>query len=467
MAESIRYVVDTSGIRYVLGEELGRGGQGAVYSTEGGRLAVKLLFDRSPVRRDRLRNQLALVGRLPLEGLPLARPLRMLRSPEVGYVMELLTGMVPLIELIRPPKSAASILSWFVATGGLRRRLRLLGRIADVMAQLHGRSLAYGDPSPHNVFVSRATDVTEVRLIDADNLQYQSSPSATPIFTPGYGAPELLACRSGANTLTDAHAFAVMAFQVLSLVHPLLGDAVTEGEPEKEEQALRGVLPWIDDPTDTSNSSKHGWPRAEVLSDSLAKLFARTFGEGLRSPLSRPGLAEWAERLHAAADAALRCSACGWSYYLRRANCPQCDNPRPQYVLGVFHLWDPSLEPQGGVVRQPRSEGGKPVVAAAVTITDSDPLEIGERLHGTPSNNQGPGQLRIEKDGQRLVLHNTTQQRFRLISPTGAQIRELGAEPVPIRCEPGRASWQLHLGAADKLHRVVSFELRGDTEHAG
>lgn len=466
MAESSRYVVDTTGIRYPLGEELGRGGQGAVYSTEGGRLAVKLLFDRSPVRRDRLRNQLALVGRLPLEGLPLARPLRMLRPPEVGYVMELLTGMVPLVELIRPSKGAASALSWFVATGGLRRRLRMLGRIADVMAQLHGRGLAYGDPSPHNVFVSQATDATEVRLIDADNLQYQSSPSATPIFTPGYGAPELLAGRSGANTLTDAHAFAVMAFQMLSLVHPLIGDAVTDGEPEKEEQALRGELPWVDDPTDISNSSRRGLPRTEVLSDSLAKLFSRTFGEGLRSPISRPGLAEWAARLHAAADATLRCPACGWSYYLRRAHCPQCESPRPQYVLAVFHLWDPSLQPQGGVARRPRSEGGQPELASAVTLTDTDPLEISERLHGTPSQDKGQIMVRIQKDGQRLLLHNTSQQRFRLISPDGKQIRELGADPVPIRCETGRASWQLHLGAADTLHRIVSFELRGGTEHA-
>ena len=73
-------VTSVHGNRYRLGRELGRGGQGAVYEVEGGRLAVKLLNDRSARTRERLRDRLALVGRLPVEDLALARPLEQLRA---------------------------------------------------------------------------------------------------------------------------------------------------------------------------------------------------------------------------------------------------------------------------------------------------------------------------------------------------------------------------------------------------
>ena len=38
--------MDQNGVRYELGELLGRGGQGAVYAVKGGRLAVKLVAGR-------------------------------------------------------------------------------------------------------------------------------------------------------------------------------------------------------------------------------------------------------------------------------------------------------------------------------------------------------------------------------------------------------------------------------------
>ena len=85
-------VTSAHGTRYHLGRELGRGGEGAVFAVDGGRLAVKLLRDRSPRSRDRLRDRLAMVGRLPLEGLAVARPLEQLRPPHTGYLMELFTA---------------------------------------------------------------------------------------------------------------------------------------------------------------------------------------------------------------------------------------------------------------------------------------------------------------------------------------------------------------------------------------
>src|SRR5262249_50624883 len=153
----------------------------------------------------------AMVGRLPLEDLAVARPIEHLRSPDVGYVMELFTGMVPLRSLLRPPKDVDSVVRWYFATGGLRRRLRLLARAAEVFAELHGRGLVYVDPSPDNVFVSDTVDVSEVRLIDTDNLRTSTTPGRT-LYTPGYGAPEIVSETGAPNSLSDAYSFSLVAF---------------------------------------------------------------------------------------------------------------------------------------------------------------------------------------------------------------------------------------------------------------
>ena len=82
-------------------KELGRGGQGAVFAVKNGNRAVKIIFDRSPARRKALRQQLASVRMLfDIEKLFIARPTYILEAPYVGYVMELLTDMVPIGKLI-------------------------------------------------------------------------------------------------------------------------------------------------------------------------------------------------------------------------------------------------------------------------------------------------------------------------------------------------------------------------------
>ncbi len=242
MAEANKRVVDELGQVYELGKELGRGGQGAVFAVKNAKKAIKILFNCSPGRRIQLRQQLKQVQMLfDIKKLAIAQPLEMLKEPDLGYVMELLTDMTPISNLINIPKNTECLVEWYLEGGGLRRRLLLLARCAETLAQLHGKGLVYSDPSPNNIFVSSDIDNNEIiGLIDADNLHYESDASSIKCYTPEFGAPELITGKSGVNTLTDAHAFAVIAFKTLSLVHPLMGDMVTDGEPELETQALEG-----------------------------------------------------------------------------------------------------------------------------------------------------------------------------------------------------------------------------------
>ena len=461
MTSAPRQVTDMNGVRYALLRQLGRGGQGAVYEVDGGRLAAKIIFDSSTSRRERLRNQLTQVRRLSIADLEIARPIEMLRAPVLGYVMELLTGMQPLKSLGAVPKETGSPTEWYIGGGGLRRRLRLLARSADVLAALHGKGLVYSDPSPHNIFVSESPAATEIRFIDADNLHYASGAGVPSVYTPGYGAPELVRCASGVNSLTDAHAFSVLAFQTLSLAHPLVGDTVNDGPPDREEAAFEGRLPWIDHPTDESNRASYGIPRSLVLSRKLLDLAEGAFGAGLRDGAIRPGVSKWAESLHGAADATLSCPSCKGTYYFNVNICPWCEAPRAAFTIATFHLWDPSVGAGGELLKKPVEGGLRMVVAAVLGITDGETVSVTQRLaHGRDGAAGALPVVEVHFSGTRLSIKSLDGGHYRLSSPSGDRVVEVTDRVKDIRLDAGVASWRLHFGPPDCLHRVVKFELR-------
>ena len=138
---SLREVVDDDGRVWKLDRSLGGGGQGDVYSVAGHPLAAKILRDHDPIARAALRDRLAAVRRLPLQDLPVAHPIALLRPPYVGYVMRLVDGVQPLDDLLPSPR-VSDVGQWYLDSGGLRRRLRVLARLADVLLSIFtvGRS---------------------------------------------------------------------------------------------------------------------------------------------------------------------------------------------------------------------------------------------------------------------------------------------------------------------------------------
>src|SRR5581483_3658048 len=293
--------------------------------------------------QQRVRENIARVRRLPLDGLNVARPLRALVQPHVGYVMELMTGMVPLHVLAQPPREYVSnFVHWYIATGGLQRRLRVLAKTAALLRALHERGLAYGDASPRNIFISEDSSASEVWLIDCDNIVQGVIPRA--VYTPGYAAPELFRGHPGADSLTDAWSLATLAFETLCVLHPFDGDLIHDGEPELEERAFRGELTWVDDCDDSSNAASRGLPRGMVLTRPLQHLASACFGSSRLNRECRPTTSAWAEKLARAADQVLVCTGCGSGFYANLNACPWCDEPRPPFALINVHLRDPNIE---------------------------------------------------------------------------------------------------------------------------
>lgn len=444
----IKQVEGLSGREYKLGRLLGRGGQGNVFVVQGGQLAVKILHrDGHAEQHDRLGKQLEFVRRLSLDDVPVARPLEVLRLPNIGYVMELLTDMQPIVNLMWPPREAHSSREWYNRSGGLRRRLHLLARCAEAVSQLHGKGLVYGDLSPNNVFVSTNSAYEEICLIDTDNLCYQSSPATPRLFTPGYGAPEVVNRRSGVNSLTDAFSLAVLVFQALSLVHPLKGDLVVFGEPELEQEAIAGRLPWIDHSEDSRNHSTKGLSREFVLSPSLEKLARRTFEEGLNDPLERPGVGEWAEWLFAAADATLDCGNCSGSFFYTQESCPWCFVASPAFIQIKVLLCYPDETGQMRLDR--RTVAGK-------TLTIPGSVVLTRRLTEGCSGSAGHEPcLRIEVGStSQLKISCMNDQPYLMISRHDGRKIKVTKQPTLINNPRG---WRLHLGSLDQMHRVMVF----------
>jgi len=364
-------VVDEAGTVHSLAKKVGAGGQGEVWLAEGGRRIVKLL--RPGSNAEVLRRQLAFVRRLDLGGLHVAKPIAVLKKPHVGYVAEFLGDMVPIKMLMEAPSK--DLVRWHIETGSLRRRLRLLAHAGEALLGLHAKGVVYADVSDNNVFVSEPVTAVESWLIDLDNLSYESDPRRA-IYTSGYGAPEVVAGSSGSTSLSDAWAFAVLAWHTLTLHHPFIGDLVNDGEPEFEEQAFAGRLPWVGHSTDDRNRCSTGFPTNLVLAGRLMELAKRTFEDGVTDRKRRTSISDWVERLHVAADQTVRCVGCNGTYFVTSAECPWCEEPRPSFttvrltrwqpdkglVDGATRLWQLPLTEEGLVLSRRVTEGQTGVV---------------------------------------------------------------------------------------------------------
>ena len=361
-------VVDEYGNRHLLREEVSRGGQGVVYRTADTDLAVKLWTKRGGEVLESAENVRELfenVRVLPLpERLPISLPHAVLRDAP-GYVMTLLSEMDTFWKMIPRGDSFLEQFKEYAATGSTSRRLFALAQCSAILARLHAAGLVYCDVSPNNVFVSR-DELAQVWLIDCDNLRFETS-SRWGIGTPSFMAPELKA--SGVRPRTDSWSFAVMAFQVLCMLHPFSRQISDRGwdsddastSEDREIQAPNGDVPYVDDETDGSNRAvdidgrRVGLPRDLVLTPELRRLFQETLGVGRLHPWRRPSLSYWAVELMRAHDLSIPCSnpGCLMSYFVEETRCPWCDAAKPIYVMAESRYWKMVFQVSDQPVRIP------------------------------------------------------------------------------------------------------------------
>lgn len=324
-------VETTDGARFVLGEPLGRGAQGIVFSLKvpsgAAPLRAKIYLGLDDARAGRMRTRLERLRQLRATE-QLVLPRKVLRQPRLGYIMDQVVGNRSIGALSTKP-AGADVRTWYADAGGLRRRLLLGLELCAAFRDLHARGLAYCDLSFENVLVS-GDPLPRVRLIDCDNLTLPETPGPNVEGTPWFIAPEVLTKANTPDIFTDSHSLAVLLYHLIVLTHPLLGDAVRGDTTDAEDAALRGrwadgtLLPWIDDPADTRNRATSGLPRGLVLSRGVSETFHRAFGDGLHDRTRRPSEGTWADVLGRAVDAVVGCPSCLNTNWLVATTCAWC-----------------------------------------------------------------------------------------------------------------------------------------------
>lgn len=456
-------VQDEFGAIYELTAKVAEGGQGIVARTNIDTLLVKVCrWPDSDPRAVLWRRQVEAMQRLPVadEGLPVIMPKARIVKPRVGYLMELVEGLVPLELVLKEAAEAMADghgLQGFVTTGGLGRRLRLVARLARVLARLHALALAHGDISPKNVFVSRSHDKSEVWLIDCDNLTYAVRESSLQLYTPDYGAPELVRGDAGISTYTDVWSFAVIAFQLLTLLHPFKSGEMVDADADLELAALRGELPWIDHPEDTRNASgTWGVPRDYALTPTLAALFDRCFRLGVLDIEKRPVMAEWAEALEAAAAQQVLCTVpqgCGSTFYWNRPlTCPFCDRKHaPEAALRLHHTVFVPLADLGEDAAPKDSWIGTEHVA----VVGAGTVQLHSAPPGSAAYLDSPVVATLHLAGHDLVIEAGREKDLHLqVQGSPSRVRLDGS----MRIRRGDRIRALHVGALHVSHDVWRFK---------
>ncbi len=154
-------------------------------------------------------------------------------------------------------------------------------------------------------------------------------------FTPNYATLEISQTSKNSDTtnyntmLSDTFSFAIIAYELLNMVHPFDGNRSGDVENFIE-------LPWIEDNEDDSNKSCGLLPF--FLTKDLKILLAQCFEEGKKDPLKRPTMPLFIESLEKASLQVLECENCSMTYYDREYEiCPYCDAKKPIRLVATSY----------------------------------------------------------------------------------------------------------------------------------
>ena len=223
---------------------IGTGAQGAVYRGENKNILIKI---NQTKEENYLGKKIDKIKSLNLsKDFKFTLPITKLNSSDKnyeGYIMRMMEDMKPISCLMRTSfENMEECYRYYnKETGGLRRRLEVLKKVAYNLYYLHSKGIVYGDISPNNIFVSKELSHSEIWFIDCDNIDYSYDIDYT-IGTDGFCSPEirkvLAPYNMGKQTNTienDIYAFANLAFNILFLADPFKGSIIWKENETSED----------------------------------------------------------------------------------------------------------------------------------------------------------------------------------------------------------------------------------------
>ncbi len=371
--------------RYALGKKIGGGLEGNVFDLASSnrpdfdcsKFVIKVINSanftdeqyRTVYRRINTLKELGATNKELKKRMSL--PQGLLGGDNLGYVMKKMKDGESLKKYLDPQDQ--DFKEWYRDRYTLNSRYNLIAGIFDSLREIHINGLIFTDLSPNNIMVKTSKNGYIVYFIDTDNLRSKDDPYSGVLGTPGYMAPEIyrkevpekigeydrtrkgtpvkdILSKVGRNsTDSDIFSAAIIAFQLLTLHHPFVGDEIDSGSPEDEERAYRIETDYIFKEGTSNTSSAHLVPAFEQLTTpKIRELFRRTFVDGKEEPTLRPTDLEFHEAFLAAKDDMTVCPECGFTTIYSKAGTPclGCDKPLgPLPVLSINQVFS-NLTPE-------------------------------------------------------------------------------------------------------------------------
>jgi len=287
-------------------------------SLENGRYILKLLNTKDKKIKN-LDKMISYIKKRSIQDLNIAKPIECITGDEPGYIMKVKPNMVILNTLL---KSDFDI-DWWKDTGGLKKRLDILYNLSQLLSDLHARGLSYGNLSPESILISKEDSLAEVFLINIENITHKSKISDNS-FESKYCAPEIIKGISSNDTYTDNYSFSLLAYQLLTLNHPFVGDYVNNNN-KLEKKAYLGEIPWIEHSSALQNKASSGLQSSMTISETMMNEFRNTFETNIYNKSKRTSIYKWNKVIEDSIAKLLTCSSCDNTYfYNTELQCPFC-----------------------------------------------------------------------------------------------------------------------------------------------
>lgn len=324
--------IDDSDKKVTLGDELGGGGEGKVYTIKGRPNTAAKVFEPGKRTDERAKKLKVMVAHPPIDTartnighISIAWPESTLRENGdfAGYLMPRINESVDILSAFNPKSREAHFekFHWGHAVGAAMN-------LCLAVAAVHQAGYVIGDVNEGN---ARVDDKMLITLIDTDSFQVRD-PETKHLYPcrvqkVDYMPPEVLEAKAPIIERTaqqDQFALAILLFKLLmSGVHPFrtIDDINDPQHPNPDAAAiLAGSYPYAPNsrwrPTPVA-------PPIDILPPELQALFTRCFVDGLRQPALRPDALTWAAALEKAGKNLNKCRK-GHRFGGHLKNCPWC-----------------------------------------------------------------------------------------------------------------------------------------------
>lgn len=324
----------SNGTVYLLGSELGRGGEGIVYYIQNQpKYVAKIYMEHVPAQLSR---KLAYMIKENTDVLQqyTTWPIDALWDNQgacVGYIMQRLDAYLPLHMAFNPMDRKQ-----YFPDKGYNFLIHMARNLAVAVHKLHELGIIIGDINEGNILINNRG---MVHLIDCDSFQVKSDKEVfhCTVGIPRYTAPELLGVGSfqGVQRTEDMDNFslAILIFQLLFLGrHPFSGKNNTKKDIDEESAIRQAAFAYsLKSTKKLLTPPKHSLDIA-LFTDEIIECFHQAF-----ETQQRPSAKTWINELEKQRSALAICIKNGAHTYPNKAlNCPWCQFKLEQGI--VFFL---------------------------------------------------------------------------------------------------------------------------------